>query len=342
MRRAREFFEGLEVTIDLLSASLSAPERREVLERLADGTTDLVVGTHALFQDDIHFEELGFVIVDEQHKFGVAQRETLLAKGRDPHLLAMTATPIPRSLAHAVFGDLDLSVIREKPPGRQPVRTEVRPRSRARRVYEYVRDRIDDSGEQAYFVYPMIEANEESARRSVIEEAEKLREEVFADLRVEVLHGRLDGDTKDEVMQRFASGDIDVLCATTVIEVGVDVPNATLMVIENPEVFGLSQLHQLRGRIGRGAASSMCVLLASPRLTQEARERLIAFGQIDDGFELAEIDMKIRGPGLFLGLRQAGAAEFRFGDLIRDADWLETARRDVRRELLGDIGPPPG
>lgn len=353
LRRAQEMFEGLPVNIALLTGSQTTGERNAVLERLGpadaraeqslfgdkDGRVDLVIGTHALFQGDVAFDELGLIIVDEQHKFGVEQRQDLLAKGEDPHLLAMTATPIPRSLAHAVFGDLDLTIIKEKPPGRKPIRTFLRDRSRAPKVYDYVRERVEETGEQAYFVYPMVEASEAVAgRRNVTDSAEALANGPLSSLRVGILHGRMDADTKDRTMQRFADGEIQVLCATTVVEVGMDVSNATLMVIESPEVFGLSQLHQLRGRVGRGSADSMCILLAGYGLTDDAEERLTSFSSTEDGFELAEVDLQIRGPGEFLGVRQAGLPEFRFSDVLRDAHLLQEARRDARREVLGDAG----
>jgi ATP-dependent DNA helicase RecG len=359
LRRAREMFDGLPIEIGLLTGSQPAGERNEVLERLNSAKTsdesatpslfgadfdaaghqkiDLVIGTHALFQGDVDFDALGLVIVDEQHKFGVEQRQDLLAKGRDPHFLAMTATPIPRSLAHAVFGDLDLTVIAEKPPGRKPIRTFLRDRAAAPKVYQYVRDRIAETGEQAYFVYPMVEASEAvEGRENVTDSAEALANGPFSSLRVGVLHGRMDAATKDRTMQRFADGEIQVLCATTVVEVGMDVANATLMVIESPEVFGLSQLHQLRGRVGRGSADSMCILLAGYALTDDATQRLTSFAGTEDGFELAEVDLQIRGPGEFLGVRQAGLPEFRFGDVLRDSKLIEWARMDARRELLGD------
>jgi ATP-dependent DNA helicase RecG len=360
LRRAQEMFAGLPVEVALLTGSQTAGERSDVLERLKsvedrvqsaeqglfdddklsgnqDRRIDLVIGTHALFQDDVAFDELTLVIVDEQHKFGVEQRQELLDKGRDPHLLAMTATPIPRSLAHAVFGDLDLTVITEKPPGRKPIRTFLRDRSRAQKVYQYVSERVAETGEQAYFVYPMVEASEAVAgRENVTDSAAALKNGPLSALRVGILHGRMDSDTKDRTMQRFADGEIQVLCATTVVEVGMDVANATLMVIESPEVFGLSQLHQLRGRVGRGSADSMCILLAGFGLTDDAEERLDSFSGTEDGFELAEVDLKIRGPGEFLGIRQAGLPEFRFADVLRDAELIQWARRDARRELLGD------
>ena len=337
-RRAREFFDGLGVQVGFLGGSLGARQKREALADAACGKTQLLIGTHSLFQDDLVFDHLGLVIVDEQHKFGVEQRELLLAKGQDPHLLAMTATPIPRSLAHAVFGDLDLTVIRQKPPGRQPVRTVLRDASRGPKAYEYILERIRENGEQAYFVYPLVEASEAvGERKNVVDEAKMFQQGVFASLRVGVLHGRLETTEKDRIMESFSRHELDVLCSTTVIEVGVDVPNATIMVIEHPELFGLSQLHQLRGRVGRGLAASMCILLAGESMGPDAQDRLLSFVATDDGFELAEADLRIRGPGLFLGLRQAGHAEFRFGDLSKDAELLELARRDAREEALSGL-----
>jgi ATP-dependent DNA helicase RecG len=337
-RRARTLLGEAGVDVDLLVGSMAAPEKRQTIEALQQGDVDLVIGTHSLFQDEVAFERLGLAIVDEQHKFGVEQRNALLEKGRDPHLLAMTATPIPRSLAHSAFGDLDLSLIREKPPGRKPVRTFLRDRSSSRDVYNYVRQRVASSDERAYFVYPMVEPSDDSNRPSVVRSAEKLANGPLDDLTVAVLHGQMADETKNETMQRFSDGHIDVLCATTVVEVGMDVEQATLMVIEGPEHFGLSQLHQLRGRVGRGATESLCVLLAGYGLTPEARERLESFAETNDGFALAETDLEIRGPGEFLGDRQSGQAEFRFGELLRDGELLEVARTDARRETLGDAG----
>ena len=329
--RANESFHALGLRIGLLTGSTSVSERRKLLAGLGAGKVDLLVGTHALFSEDVEFEGLGLVVIDEQHKFGVDQRAALLSKGRDPHLLAMTATPIPRSLAHALFGDLDLAVLREKPPGREPVRTYLRPRTARPKVYEWVRGEIRSRGRRAYVVFPLIESgNDNRDLAPLLEGAEELANGVFRGLRVGVLHGRMSPADKLAIMQRFERGDVDVLCATTVIEVGIDVPDATMMVIESPEAFGLSQLHQLRGRVGRGDETSRCVLLhgvASP----EAQSRLEAFTRTSDGFELAEIDLVTRGPGEFLGSRQSGAAEFRFADIVRDARWLELARADARR-----------
>jgi ATP-dependent DNA helicase RecG len=338
LRRVEEFFAELDVARGHLASGQSAAERRETLEGLASGEIQLVVGTHALFQQGVRFQRLGLIIIDEEHKFGVDQRQALLSLGRDPHLLSMTATPIPRTLAHAVFGDRDLTLIREKPPYRTPIRTVLRDRSRAGRMYAYLKKRIEGTGQQAYIVFPLVLASDAVAhRRSVVEGAEELAGGPLRGLRLGVLHGRMSPEEKDAVMRRFAAGELDVLCATTVIEVGVDVANATVMVIENAEAFGLSQLHQLRGRVGRGAADSLCVLLTGGRLTDDAALRLKAMVETDDGFALAEADLALRGPGEFLGQKQAGLAEFRFGDVLRDADLLLTARADARRLLLGDV-----
>lgn len=337
LHRVQAFCQDLPIRFAPLMASLPAATKRETLAGLQAGTIDLVVGTHSLFQESVEFKNLGLVIVDEEHKFGVEQREVLTSRGQDPHLLAMTATPIPRTLAHTVFGDRDLTVIREKPPGRKPIKTVLRDRTRAALVYEFVRQEIEEKGGQAYFVFPLVKANENLAnRRSVLEGAEELANGPLEGLKVGILHGRMDGEAKAEVMARFAAGDIQILCATTVIEVGVDVPNASLMVIENAELFGLSQLHQLRGRVGRGDRDSLCILLTGLGLTEDASQRLEAMVRTDDGFDLAETDLAIRGPGEFLGMKQAGLPEFRFGDILRDALWLRRARKEARRMILGD------
>lgn len=337
LRRVEEFCRDLPIHFASLTASLSTADKRTTLKGLKDGSINLVVGTHSLFQEGVEFQNLGLVIVDEEHKFGVEQRKELTSRGQAPHLLAMTATPIPRTLAHAVFGDRDLTVLKEKPPGRKPIKTVLRDRSRAPRVYDFIRQEVEANDGQAYIVFPLVEANENLAnRKSVMEGAQELANGPFAGLKVGILHGRMDASAKADVMQRFASGDLQVLCATTVIEVGVDVPNATIMVIENAELFGLSQLHQLRGRVGRGDRDSLCILLASLGLTEDAHRRLQAMVQTDDGFVLAETDLAIRGPGEFLGMKQAGLPEFRFGDILRDAHWLRIARQEARRQILGD------
>jgi ATP-dependent DNA helicase RecG len=340
--KARAMFGDLDVTIGLLTGSTGAAERRAVVERAMGGGVDVLIGTHALFSDDVGFDNLGLVIVDEQHKFGVEQRERLLGLGEDPHLLAMTATPIPRTLAHALFGDLELVVLREKPPGRQPVRTHLRNRRSRDDIYAWVHEEITERGRQAYVVFPLIEeAADGRDLQNLLDGCEELANGPLRGTRVGVLHGRMSSDDKLDIMGRFARGEVDVLCSTTVIEVGVDVPNATVMVIESPEAFGLSQLHQLRGRVGRGDARSRCILVCGDRMAESTAQRLESFVATDDGFELAEIDLVTRGPGEFLGQRQAGVGNFRFADLVRDREWLAIARRDVRREVFGEVASNP-
>ncbi len=339
--KAKPLFDGLGMTVGYLSGTTSSSDRSQLLADLETGAVDVLVGTHAVFQSDVVYAEggdrLGLVIVDEQHKFGVEQIEALLQKGRDPHFLAMTATPIPRALAHACFGELDLSIVKEKPPGRKPIRTVLRSVAARPRLYAYVKERVE-AGEQAFIVFPLIEASDAvSHRANVLDRAEHLANNDLKGVSVGVLHGRMSPEDKNDVMDRFRAGEIQVLCATTVIEVGVDVPQATLMVIESAEVFGLSQLHQLRGRVGRSDLDSMCVVLASHQASADSLERLRAFESTEDGFRLAEIDLAMRGAGLFLGARQAGRSEFRFGDILKDSHLLEEARDFARRRVLGDV-----
>ncbi len=334
---ARKLYGDRGMAVRYLGGSLSSAERRSVSDSLASDEPMLVIGTHALCSTDVTFANLGFVIIDEQHKFGVDQREDLLAKGVDPHLLAMTATPIPRSLAHAVFGDLDLAVLRERPPGREPVRTYLRDRGSRPALYEWIADTVVAKGQQAFIVFPAIE-DDARGFRPLLAGSEELANGWLRGCRVGVLHGQMGGEDKLAVMKRFAEGALDVLCATTVVEVGVDVSNATVMVIESAEAFGLSQLHQLRGRVGRGHVLSRCVLVCGDGASASARDRLQFFESTDDGFELAERDLVVRGPGEFLGARQSGAAEFRFADLVRDAELLARARFDAYLEVFGDLG----
>jgi ATP-dependent DNA helicase RecG len=329
---ARMLEQGpVECRIDLLTGSLRAAARRRVLEGAASGGIDLVVGTHALFESGVEFRNLGLVVVDEQHRFGVEQRAALAAKGRRPDLLVMTATPIPRSLALTIYGDLDISLIDELPPGRTPVRTVVRGEADRDRVYRGLRSEIE-RGRQAYVVVPLVE----ETARSDLKNAEALREDlqsrVFPDLRIGMVHGRMKGPEKDAVMQRFARGEIQLLVATTVIEVGVDVPNATVMLVEHAERFGLSQLHQLRGRVGRGAEQSHCVLMAGGESHgREARQRLAIMEETTDGFRIAHKDLELRGPGAVFGTQQHGLSDLQFLSLIlRGADWVEAARREAR------------
>jgi ATP-dependent DNA helicase RecG len=311
-----------------LTSGVPAAKRREVMAELASGAIHLVVGTHALAEQGVEFRELGLVVIDEQHRFGVLQRATLRSKGLNPDVLVMTATPIPRTLALTTYGDLDVSVIRDLPPGRQPISTVATPERRREEVYRLVRSHVD-AGRQAYVVYPLVDDSEKVDLRAATAMADHLQAAVFPEYRLALLHGRLKPDEKDRVMAAFARGDIQVLVATTVIEVGVDVPNATIMVIEHAERFGLSQLHQLRGRVGRSEHASACVLLYQPARSPQARARLDALVATTDGFEIAERDLALRGPGDFFGTRQSGLPTLRVGDLLRDHALMEEARRDA-------------
>jgi len=291
-----------------------------------------VVGTHALVEEPVGFRELGLVIIDEQHRFGVMQRAALRAKGLHPDVLVMTATPIPRTLALTAYGDLDTSIMREMPPGRHPIKTIARPESRRDEIYDFMRRQMDE-GRQAYVIYPLVEESAKVDLKAATEMADHLSQEVFQAYRVGLLHGKMKQDAKDRVMSAFARGELDVLVATTVVEVGVDVANASMMLIEHAERFGLSQLHQLRGRVGRGAHQSYCVLLYQAPLTDQSRARLTALTETTDGFEIAERDLQIRGPGDFFGTRQSGLPTLRVGDLLRDHQLMEVARREAVEAL---------
>ena len=324
----RRLLEKSRFRITLLTGGTPARKRREVLAELSGGSLQMVIGTHALVQEDVAFRELGLAIIDEQHRFGVLQRATLRAKGLHPDVLVMTATPIPRTLALTTYGDLDVSVMREMPPGRQPIATTARPESRRDEIYAFVRTEIEQ-GRQAYIIYPLVEESEKIDLKAATEMADHLSQDVFPDLRVGLLHGRLKQDAKDRVMGAFVRGEFDILVSTTVIEVGVDVPNATVMVVEHAERFGLSQLHQLRGRVGRGAHKSYCVLLYQYPITDDGKARLKALTDTTDGFEIAERDLQLRGPGDFFGTRQSGMPTLRVGDLLRDHALMEEARREA-------------
>jgi ATP-dependent DNA helicase RecG len=319
----------------LLVGSTPAAERRRVLEGLADGTVEVVVGTHALFQEVVNYRHLGLVIVDEQHRFGVVQRSALAAKGQHPHLLVMTATPIPRSLALTVYGDLDLSIIDELPPGRRPVRTERRPESARSRVFAFLRREIAEGG-RVFIVYPLIESSEEIPAAALADHVDEVRR-LLPEARVGTVHGRLSRADREAVTAEFRSGSLQVLLATTVVEVGVDVPEATVMVVESAQRFGLSQLHQLRGRVGRGGRQAWCILLTDERPGEPATERLGVICRSQDGFEIAEADLEQRGPGELVGTRQWGPAGFRFANLIRDRVLIEETRR-LAAELESDGG----
>src|SRR3954471_11416418 len=314
--------------VALLTGSTAKAARREQLAEIEGGSIHLVVGTHALVTGDVTFQRLGLVVIDEQHRFGVLQRALLRAKGLHPDVLVMTATPIPRTLALTVYGDLDVSMIRELPAGRLPIKTTARPESRREEMYQFMREQLD-AGRQAYVIYPLVEESAKVDLKAATEMADHLAQDVFPQFRVALLHGRLKPDAKDRVMGAFVRGEFDILVSTTVVEVGVDVPNATVMVIEHAERFGLSQLHQLRGRVGRGAHKSYCVLLYVYPITEQGRDRLKALTDTTDGFEIAERDLQLRGPGDFFGTRQSGMPTLRVGDLLRDHALMEDARREA-------------
>jgi len=318
--------------VALVCAGRGGAERRTVESGAARGEIGLVVGTHALVEERVAFERLGLVVVDEQHRFGVMQRATLREKGYCPDVLVMTATPIPRSLALTLYGDLDVSVIRGRPPGRTPIKTTVRPDTRRDEVHAFVREQVS-AGRQVYLVYPLVEESEKIDLRAATQMAARLATDVFPDCRVGLLHGRLASDAKARVMAAFLAREIDILVTTTVVEVGVDVPNATVMVVEHAERFGLAQLHQLRGRVGRGAHQSYCVLLYQAPLSEDARARLEVLAQTEDGFVIAERDLELRGPGDFFGTRQAGQPLLRIGDPVRDLQVMQWARREAKAWL---------
>src|SRR6204780_1478691 len=372
---ARRILENAGYRIVLLTGSLEADRKREVRRHISQGNAQLVIGTHALLEEKVEFAKLGLVIVDEQHRFGVLQRMKLMRKsgegeegrlaalggtgeGARPHTssssanapststapaepdgLVMTATPIPRTLALTLYGDLDLSVLDELPPGRTPIVTRCGADDESPKVWEFVRKQVA-AGHQAYVVYPVISEktnaeNEESELKAAVKMYRELSGKIFSDLKVGLLHGRLDAELKDQVMRMFQRGELQILVATTVIEVGVDVPNATVMVIEHAERFGLAQLHQLRGRIGRGAAKSYCILMTGGKVTEDGEKRLDAMVRTNDGFQIAELDLELRGPGEFFGTRQAGLPNFQVANLIRDRQLLEAAKREAAAVLAG-------
>jgi ATP-dependent DNA helicase RecG len=327
-RNISAFLGSGEYKIELLTGSRTAARKREIHLAISSGEVDLAVGTHALISEGVKFHKLGFVVIDEQHRFGVNQRAELIRRGYNPEVLVMTATPIPRSLAMTVYGDLDLSVIDEMPPGRKPVVTRVRTEDARNRIYRFLDGEIRN-GRQVYVVYPLVEESEKLDLLNATQMAEHLQMRVFPKFRIGLIHGRMKQEVKEEVMDEFRRGDVDILVSTTVIEVGVDVPNATVMLVEHAERFGLSQLHQLRGRVGRGADQAYCILLAGDRRSREARQRLAIMEETNDGFRVAEKDLEIRGPGEVMGTRQAGLPEFRAANIIRDHEILEAAKREA-------------
>jgi len=324
----KDLLKPLPIEADLLISARRAAEKTELKRRIAEGETGLVVGTHALLEEDVEFGRLGLVIVDEQHRFGVLQRQALIRKGQTPDVLVMTATPIPRTLALSVYGDLDFSLIDELPPKRAPIVTRLFGEDERPRAFEFIRDKVRQ-GEQAFVVYPVIEESSKADLRAAVRMHDEIRRNVFPELRVGLLHGRLPSEEKEAAMRDFKAGNIQVLVSTTVVEVGVDVPNATAMLVEHAERFGLAQLHQLRGRIGRGRGKSFCLLVAGERINPAAAERLRAIAETTDGFKIAELDLKLRGPGEFFGTRQWGVPAFRVANLVRDAEVLEWAKREA-------------
>ena len=352
---ARRILESAGYRVVLLTGSMEDDRKRQTRRHIAQGNAQLVIGTHALIEQKVEFDKLGMVIVDEQHRFGVLQRFKLMKKTKDdrvvtgdsrvpaelsavsspePDVLVMTATPIPRTLALTLYGDLDVSVIDEMPPGRTPIITRCVSDERSPEVWDFVRKQVV-AGHQVYVVYPVIEENEETELKAAMKMYKELSQKTFPDLRVGVLHGRMEPDLKEQVMRVFQKGEMDILVATTVIEVGVDVANATMMVIEHAERFGLAQLHQLRGRIGRGAAKSYCVLMTGGKVSEDGERRLDAMVRTSDGFQIAELDLELRGPGEFFGTRQAGMPSFQVANLIRDRQLLEAAKREAAMVLAG-------
>jgi ATP-dependent DNA helicase RecG len=326
---ARRILGPLEYTVGVVRGGLKKSEKQELLEKIAAGQIQVVIGTHALIEEHTVFNNLGLVIIDEQHRFGVVQRLQLMAKGPNPNTLVMTATPIPRTLAMTLYGDLDLSVIDEMPPGRSAIRTIHTTDRDVERTYRAIAGQLKE-GRQAYVVYPVIEDSEKVDLKSATEGFKRLST-TFKDYRVALLHGRMKSEEKEATMKAFAAGEIHLLVSTTVIEVGVDVANATVMLIEHAERFGLAQLHQLRGRVGRGAHQSFCILMTPSRLNEVARQRIQAMVATTDGFRLAEVDLQIRGPGEMAGTRQSGLPEFRIANLLIDADLLSVAQKEAQR-----------
>ena len=331
----KEAFSQLNLSIRLLVGGQKVGLRRDVLTDIEGGGCDIVIGTHAVIQKEVRFHNLGMVVIDEQHRFGVQQRAALLQKANNPHMLVMSATPIPRSLAMSLYADLDISLIKGLPEGRKTIRTAIRSEKKRTDVYHFVEQEIKDGG-QIYIIYPLIEESEALDLKDATAGYEKICDR-FPSARVSLLHGRIPSEEKDAIMQSFAKDEIDILVSTTVIEVGVNVPNASVMIIEHAERFGLSQLHQLRGRIGRGSRQSYCILMPDHAVSESGAVRLKTMERTTDGFEIAEVDLKLRGPGDFLGTKQSGLPDFRFGDIIQDQDLLELAKKQARELIEQDF-----
>ena len=325
--------KGLDVNVRLLIGSQKKALRTDILTDIEGGNCNIVVGTHAIIQDTVRFHNLGLAVIDEQHRFGVKQRSELLNKGSHPHMLVMSATPIPRSLAMTVYADLDVSVIKDLPAGRKPIRTAIRSQKKREDVYRFVEQEVKDGG-QVYIVYPLVEESEALDLKDATAGFEKLKKQ-FPDFKVGLIHGQMKTEEKDGAMQAFIKNEIQILVSTTVIEVGVDVPNASIMIIEHAERFGLSQLHQLRGRIGRGERQSYCILMPDVKVSKSGAVRLKTMEETNDGFRIAEADLKLRGPGDFLGTKQSGLPDFKFADIVEDQFLLGQAKEKAM-ELLGE------
>jgi len=334
---AARLLAPLGVRLAFYSGSVPARARRPLLDALAAGEIDLIVGTHALFSDDVEYRDLGLVVIDEQHRFGVSQRNRLTAKGLHPDVLVMSATPIPRTLALSAFGDLDVSTLRTMPPGRKPVITHLAAEGKEEKVYDWVRKELQ-AGRQAYFVYPLIEGTEKRDLKDAETMYGRLKAEIFPDFPVGLIHSRIPEEEKRKVMEDFSRGSIKVLAATSVVEVGVDVPNATCMVVEHAERFGLSALHQLRGRVGRGPDQAYAFLIFEPGLTEIGKKRLLVMKNTTDGFRIAEEDLLLRGPGELLGVRQSGLLDFRIARLPGDEDLMLEARKEAYAIIERDPG----
>lgn len=354
-KNAKKVLEPLGIRLALLVGKTKTSERKQVLASLYAGEVDLIMGTHALIEDEVQFKNLGLVIIDEQHRFGVEQRGVLKNKGNSPHFLVMTATPIPRTLAMTVYGDLDVSIIDEMPAGRSPIQTRVAYESKRPQALQFMIEQLQ-KGRQAYIVYPLVEESEKIDLKDAVSECDKLKEQ-FPHIKFGLLHGKMKPDEKEQVMNQFRHQEIQVLVSTTVIEVGVDVPNANIMIIEHAERFGLSQLHQLRGRVGRGEFKSFCILIMGYAVSEEGRQRTEMMEKTSDGFKIAEFDLEMRGPGEFMGTRQSGLSGFKLANLVRDMQILQQAReaafevlrkdpklnflenKGLREELLREHGP---
>ncbi|MBO2544368.1 ATP-dependent DNA helicase RecG [Salegentibacter sp. BDJ18] len=330
-----ELCENLDTSIYLLTGSSKTKARREIHEKLENGEIDILIGTHALLEDKVKFKNLGLAVIDEQHRFGVAQRAKLWRKNQvPPHILVMTATPIPRTLAMSLYGDLDISVIDELPPGRKPIKTVHRYDSNRLKVFAFIKDEIK-KGRQVYVVYPLIQESEKMDYKDLMDGYESIARE-FADEQISIVHGQMKSDAKDYEMERFVKGETQIMVATTVIEVGVNIPNASVMIIESAERFGLSQLHQLRGRVGRGAEQSFCILMTGHKLSNDSKTRLETMTATNDGFEIAEVDLKLRGPGDIMGTQQSGVLNLKIADIVKDNQILKSARYHAMKILKED------